>query len=112
MATPLNVFKTVTAEITNTNEAVYTSPAGNTGIVLMAQLSNITTETGTVTFSHFRSATNTETELVKDFLIPGNDATSLITGKLIIESGDSIKIIASDNNKFKLVLSVLESLNA
>lgn len=112
MATPLNVFKTVTAEITDTNETVYTSPTGNTGIVLMAQLSNITTEIGSVTFSHFRSSTNTGTELVKDFLIPGNDATSLITGKLIIESGDSIKIIASENNKFKLVLSVLESLNA
>jgi len=112
MATPLNVFKTVTAEVTTINETIYTAPPGNTGIVLMAQCANTTTESGTVTFTHFKSLTNTDTELVKDFLIPGNDATSLITGKLIIEAGDSIKISASDDLKFKLTLSVLESLNA
>ena len=112
MATPLNVFKTVTADVTNVNETVYTAPPGNTGIVLMAQVSNITETSGTFTFYHFKSATNTQTELVKEFLMPGNDATSPVTGKLIIESGDSIKIVASDNDKFKLTLSILESLNA
>lgn len=112
MATPINVFKTVTAEVTDTNETIYTAPAGNTGIVLMAQLTNITGSAATVTFAHFKSATNTDTELVKDYGVPGNDATSLITGKLIIEAGDSIKISASANNTFKLTLSILESLNA
>jgi len=112
MATPINVFKTVTAEVTTSNETIYTAPAGNTGIILMAQVANITSTSGEVTFIHFDSATNTDTELLKSFPIPGNDAASLITGKLIVEAGDSVKIFASANNKFKITLSVLESLNA
>lgn len=112
MATPINVFKTVTAEVTTSNEVIYTAPTGNTGIVLMAQIANITNSSGEITFIHFDSATNSDTELVKNFSIPGNDAASVITGKLIIEAGDSVKIFASANNKFKITLSILESLNA
>jgi len=36
----------------------------------------------------------------------------MVTGKMIVEEGDSIKVFASENNKFKITLSVLESLNA
>lgn len=112
MATPINVFRTVTAQVTTNNETVYTAPAGNTGIILMAQVANITSTSGEITFIHFDSATNTDTELLKGFTIPGNDATSVITGKLIIEQGDSVKIFGSENDKFKLTMSVLESVNA
>ena len=112
MATPLNVFKTVTAEVTDTDEIIYTTPPGNTSIVLMAQVTNLTTNTESFTFKHFNSASNVDTELVKDFSVPGNDATSPVTGKLIIEAGDSIKIQGSANDTFKITLSILESLNA
>ena len=112
MATPLNVFKTVTAEVTTEDEIIYTTPIGNTAIVLMAQIANITNSTETLTFSHFDDATNTSTELVKDFEIPGNDSTSVITGKLIVEQGSSLRIQASSNNTFKVTMSILESLNA
>jgi len=112
MATPLNVFKTVTAQVTTAEETIYTAPTGNTGIILMAQVANITNTSGEVTFMHFNSATNTNTELLKGFTIPGNDATSVITGKLILEEGDSVKVFASEIDKFKITLSLLESLNA
>lgn len=123
MATPLNTFKTVTAIVTTEEEIIYTAPPGNTGIVLMAQVANISDASAITTFSHFRSQTNTDTELVKDFIVPGKDAASLITGKLIVEQGDSLKIIGYPTNfdpnspdpqptVFKLTLSVLESLNA
>ena len=112
MATPLNVFKTVTAQVTTTKEIIYTAPIGKTGIILMAQVANITNTSGEVTFMHFTGSTDTETELVEGFTIPGNDATSVITGKLILEEGDGIKIFASEDAKFKITLSLLESLNA
>lgn len=112
MATPLNIFKTVTAVLTNTNEILYTAPTGFTGIVLMAQISNVTTGDATVTFSHYKTQADVETELVKDFAVAGNDAFNAITGKLILEDGDSITAVASANNTLKIVLSVLESLNA
>lgn len=112
MATPLNVFKTVTKDVTTSNEVVYTAPADNTGIVLMAQVANITGTAAWVTFSHYDTDTTTETELVKQLDIPGNDATSVITGKLVLEEGNSIKVQGSANTTLKLTMSILESLNA
>lgn len=112
MASPLNVFKTVTDELTDTNSVVYTAPNGFTGIVLMAQVSNVTTTAKDVTFSHLDTSESSETELVKDLSIPGNDSTSVVTGKLVIEEGDSVKAFASANSSLKIVLSILESRNA
>jgi len=112
MASPLNVFKTVTKELTATNEVIYTAPNGFTGIVLMAQVANVTTTTEDVTFIHFDSSESLETELVKSFEIPGNDAASVVTGKLVLQTGDSVKAFASTANSLKLTLSILESLDA
>lgn len=112
MATPLNVFKTVTFTITTTNTTVYTAPAGFTGIILMAQVANVTGTDADVTFSHFDAGSSVETELAKDFTIPANDAGSVLTGKLVLETGNSIRAVASTGAALKITLSVLESLNA
>ena len=110
MALALNVFRTVTASFTTSATTVYTSPAAYTGIVLLAQIANVTGTSGTVTVS-VTDPTSTTTELLKDFEIPGNDAASAISGKLVIQTGCELKISASANNKFKLTLSILESAN-
>jgi len=112
MATPLNVFRTVTAELTTSNDVLYTAPVGFTGIILMAQITNITANPVSTTFSHFKTTGAIETELVKDFDVAPNDAVNAITGKLILEDGDSVKGSASVNSTLKITLSVLESLNA
>lgn len=109
MATVLNVFKTVTAEITTTNSELYVAPSGYTAIVLMAQITNVSSSVTDVTFSHYYSSVTTE--LLKDFSIPGNDAVSGTVGKLVLEEGHSVKASASDNNRLKIVLSILETLN-
>ena len=123
---PLNTFKTKTAVLsTATSSTIYVAPIGVTSIILMAQVANTDTADHTVTFSHHRrfrvlpdaqgnnaQAPNITTELVKDFLIPGNDAGTMITGKMIIESQDSIIAYGNDNTgKLKLVLSILETAN-
>ena len=105
----LNSFKTVSANVTNSLQSIYTAPAGYTGIVLMAQISNITENTSNVTFV-FNDGT-ADYELLKNFDIPGNDAISGTVGKLVLETGSSVKISAPANNQLKLVLSVLESAN-
>lgn len=112
MASPLNIFKTVTGEITSSDTIIYTAPTGFTGIILMAQVSNITSSDAVVTFSHIDSSDVVQTELVKDFTIPGNDASGLITGKLVLEDGASVKAEGAPSNSLKITLSILESLNA
>jgi len=124
---PLNTFKTKTAVLTtSTSTTVYVAPIGVTSIILMAQVSNIDpTNDHSVTFSHHRrfrvlpdaqgnnaQDPNISTELVSGFTIPSQDSGALITGKLIIESQDSIIAYGTDNGgKLKLVLSVLETAN-
>jgi hypothetical protein len=106
----LNVFKTVTGVISTTNSVVYTAPAGYTGIILMAQITNITGTAATITMTHF-DGVSTETELLKSFAVPGNDTASGLTGKLVLQTGTSLKLVASANTTFKLVLSIVESAN-
>jgi hypothetical protein len=105
---------------------IYTAPPGVTGIVLMAQVSNVTNHTITVTFAHYRNlpvfadpatlngyqSGDTVTEIVKEFSIPPNDSASLIQGKMIIESFDSIVAYASESSGLKVTLSILETANA
>ena len=110
MATPLNTFKTKIFEATTTDTEVYSPTTGFTGIIIMAQATNISSTETSVTFSYV-TPSDEVSELVKDFFIAGNDATSLLSGKLIVEDGGNIQISASENNRIKLTLSILESLN-
>ena len=105
----LNVFKTVTKELTTTNQVIYTTPAGYTGVVLMAQISNVSNVTSNATFVLDDGSANTE--LLKGFEIPRNDAISATVGKLIIETEKSVRGFAGANNQLKIILSVLESAN-
>jgi hypothetical protein len=123
---PLNKFLTKTAVLTTSSTTtVYTSPIGVTSIVLMAQVSNLTTETHSVSFEHFRFKTIlpdaqgfggqpglTPSILVKDFAIPPNDAGTPLSGKMIIEELDSVRAYADTSGTMQLVLSVLQTANS
>lgn len=127
---PLNTFKTKTKMLTSfttiTNAVTaYTTPIGVTAIILMAQIANISTVTQTISFIHFRKrpilqdaqgngfqSANTPSFLVKEYAIPANDAGSVLSGKLIIESLDSIQAYASTTGTCQLTLSILETANS
>ena len=109
MALPLNVFKTVNYIAPTSPVGIYTAPTGYTGVVLMAQAANIDSVSHDVTFSHKRSSTTTE--LVKETPIPANDALSMVTGRLVLESGDSLVLSASNASNVKVTVSILETLN-
>lgn len=109
MALPLNVFKTVNYIAPTSPVGIYTAPTGYTGVVLLAQAANIDSVSHDVTFSHKRSSTTTE--LIKESPIPANDALSMVTGRLVLESGDSLVLSASDASNVKVTVSILETLN-
>jgi len=126
---PLNSFKTKTKILgvfTSTTATVntYVAPIGVTSIILMAQISNISTQSQTVSFVHSRNrpiladaqgqgaqAVGVQTFLVKDFDIPPNDAASVLSGKLILEQLDSVKAWAATSSTLQLTLSILETAN-
>lgn len=124
---PLNTFKTKTARVSDgvfSTSTVYTAPVGVTSIILMAQVANIGTQTETVSFIHHRNRRvladaqgngaqdpNVDTYLVKEFAIPPSDAGNPLSGKLIIETLDSIRCIGSNTATLQLTLSILETAN-
>ena len=111
MASQINTFRTVTANVTTSNTVVYTAPIGITSIVLMAHCSNITQNNHNVSFNHV-SNTGVRTELLSQYPVLKRDAVGLLTGKLIVEQNNSVEIFSSNNNALKLTLSILESTNA
>jgi hypothetical protein len=126
---PLNRFKTQTAILTSSTTAtVYVAPVGVTSIILMAQVANISDQTQYVTLIHSRNVPVNpdplgnnaqtaefplnQTELVKNYAIPANDAAGLIAGKLVVQSIDSVVCYATNSGTCKLTMSVLETANA
>ncbi len=107
MASPLNTFKSYAANITTVPSNVYTCPADTTAIVLLAQATNVNASNdGNITFY---TSMNGNTELAKDFTIPVGDSAALLSGKLVVEAGNSIGVYANANSVLKLTLSILET---
>ena len=105
----LNRFKTVTLEVTNSEQTLYTAPTGYTAIILYAHVANHGTLTAHTTLKHVRSSV--ETEIISQANVPLNDALVPITGKMVLQTNDSVKIVASENNTLKVILSILETAN-
>jgi hypothetical protein len=111
MALPLNAFKTTTFNVTTADAIVYTAPAGVTSVVLLAQVSNIDPiNTIIVSATYLRGSTLTS--IIKNTQVPINDSVSLLSGKLILQAGDSFIIKGNSNGTGQLILSYLETANA
>jgi len=113
MALALNVFKTVTKVATTNSVGIYTAPIGYTGVVLLAQATNIGNNTHTISFSHKRTVAGiaVTTEILKNFPISSSDTANLLAGKLVLESGDALVFSATSGTDVKFLGSILETLN-
>ena len=113
MALALNVFKTITKVATTNAVGIYTAPIGYTGVVLLAQTANIGNNTQTISFSHQRTIAGiaVTTKILKNFPISVSDTATLLAGKLVLESGDSLVLSASTGTDIKFLGSILETLN-
>ena len=113
MALALNVFKTITHQGTTGEVGIYTAPVGYSGVVLLAQATNIDSTSHTISFSHERTTAGVAvtTEILKDFVIPANDSANLLAGKLDLEERDVIVLSADTSSGIKFIGSILETLN-
>ena len=112
MALALNVYKTITSVASTSAVGIYTAPVGYAGVVLLAQVANIGSQTYTVTVSHRRSVAGAAvtTEIVKDYAVPANDSVSVLDGRLIMESNDVLVLSANNSTNLKFIGSILETL--
>jgi hypothetical protein len=106
----LNAFKTIVANVTTTSNVIYSAPTGYTTVVLLAQVANNSNaNVYYVTGQHVRGGV--PTTLVANVPVPVSDAVSLLTGKLILATYDSIQVVGSDNVSGQILLSILETAN-
>jgi hypothetical protein len=108
MPAALNNFRTTLEDLTTTTANVYTPPVGYSTVVLMAQVSN--TGNSTVQISAGVNRSNNYTSLINLASVPVNDAITVLTGRLILNFGDTLQFASSANNSSQLVLSYLETL--
>lgn len=112
---PLNTFRTITAQLTTESNVLYTTPEEIATILLTAQVTNVSNSYANVTFFHRSnilvggSRVITDTELVKEFEIPKNDAAAVTVGKIVLEENQAIVAKAGANNTLKITLSLLET---
>ena len=117
-AIALNKFRTIRVGITTEMVGIYTCPIGVAGIVVLSQVTNVSTGSSSfnVTAVHSRDLTLQPLEAKSDYKfannvsIPPNDSFALISdGRLALETYDVIKIQGSANGVLELILSVLET---
>jgi len=113
MAESLNTFRSYHNVITTTEQVVYTAPSNVTTVVLLAQAANVSTNGAKITFIARDNSVDpaVDTELAGDFLLAPNDSAGLLTGKLVVESGNSLVASSDTNSDVKLSISLLETLN-
>jgi hypothetical protein len=114
MALPLNIFKTITKVVSTSPVGIYTAPVGYSGVILLAQCTNVGANSQDITFSHQRTnnvGTISTTRILKNFPIPANDTANLLPGKLVLETNDVLLISGSNSTDLEFIVSILETLN-
>lgn len=105
----VNVFKTITQTVGLTTVGIYTAPVAYTGVILLAQVANTSNTTKTVSFGYRRNGE--DTPIVVDLPVPANDTVNLLSGKLVVETGNTLTIVGSTATDLKYISSILETSN-
>lgn len=118
MSAPINVFRSVSRDLTDNVIAfdagptlVYTAPVNNTAIVLMAQIANTSSDTITVTFA-LADQNDGVSPLVQEFAVPPGDALDTLSGKLVASETQQLHARIHGAGSARITVSVLESRNA
>jgi len=106
-----NTFKNARLAITGGDQTIYTAPAsaGNVAIVLQLQVANVDNSGAqSISATVIDSTGGTTTHLCKALSVPANAAASLVSGKLVLEAGDSVKLQGTGSSLLEAQLSALE----
>lgn len=107
--TSLNAFLNETATLTTSDTIIYETPTAKSTVVLNCQVANINTTASVNTTFYVSKSPTSNIELVSNFSVPPNDAVNVLTGKLVLMSGDKLVGSASLDNNLKVIVSILES---
>jgi hypothetical protein len=103
-----NTFKRYTSNSIGTSLAtVYTVPSSTTSVVIGGIVSNVTADTVNITVTATTSSTVINL-IGEDTPLPAGTALSFIDGKVVLETGDIVKVKSSAATSLDAHLSVME----
>lgn len=108
-AIPLNKFRTITHTLTNSSVGIYTCPPGVAALVIYGNVANVGTGTSVTEFTVEHSRSSVDIPIIQRGQIPSQDAMSFIDGRLVLETGDILKIKGETVNTMQCVISILEN---
>ena len=105
-----NTFKNFRGDLTTGGVTVYTCPAATTAIVLHCQVANVDGTNSADVTVRWTDDSNSDavTRLANTVAVPADTSLSVLTGKLVLEAGDTIVGVASADGDLELSGSVLE----
>lgn len=103
-----NTFKRYTSNSIGTSLAtVYTVPSSTTSVVIGGIVANVTADTVNITVTATTSSTVINL-IGEDTPLPAGTALSFIDGKVVLETGDIVKVKSSAATSLDAHLSVME----
>ena len=111
-AVALNTFRTIRQNVGIAETSIYTCPVGVSAIIILAQVTNLTTDTTSqITAIHSRPGEpQVDYKFSNGSFVPPNDSLNLVPdGRLVLETNDSIKVSATGLDELNIVLSILET---
>ena len=95
-------FINATGQATTGGATIYTVPASTTSMLIGINLANITGASVTA------SVQIGSTYIIRDATIPTGSALSVLDGKIVLETTDTLVVTASADTSLDVVLSILE----
>ncbi len=93
-------------------EEIYTVPSNTTSVIVGGILSNISSSIITADVQIVTASTTGENGddvyLVKTVQIPSGSSLEIIEGKVVLETGDKVKVLASASAALDVAFSVME----
>ena len=98
-----NTFKNyVSAAVGTSDTTVYTVPSSTTAVIIGCNIANVTSSQIKVTVKV------ADTHVVKTVPVPANSAISVLDGKIIAETTDTVKVTSDTASSADVIVSALE----
>ena len=98
-----NTFKNYVSAAVGTSETtVYTVPSSTTAVIIGCNIANVTSSQIKVTVKV------ADTHVVKTVPVPANSAISVLDGKIIAETTDTVKVTSDTASSAAVIVSALE----
>ena len=106
-----NTFKVKTkaggAVGANTDMTVYTAPSSTTTVLVGLTISSLITGASTVDIK-LENADGDNIHIGKDIPLPSGSALNALAGKIVMETGDILKVQSDTANSVDIALSIME----